>query len=46
MVTANAASSEQNIGKNLLGHRMHVEGPQIYQMNRKNNGFQNVCDRL
>ena len=27
--------------ENLTGHRMHVEGPQIYQMNR-----QNMCDML
>ena len=30
-----------NVTKNLTGHRMHVEGPQIYQMNRHINSFQN-----
>ena len=30
--------------KNLTGHRMHVEGPQIYQVN-KINSFQNETDR-
>ena len=25
---------------------MHVEGPQIYQMNRQTNSFQNMCDML
>ena len=32
---------DHNITKNLKGHRMHVEGPQIYQMNRHINSFQN-----
>ena len=25
---------------------MHVAGPQIYQINRQTNGFQNMCDML
>ena len=25
---------------------MHVEGPQIYQINRQTNSFQNMCDML
>ena len=29
-----------------MGHRMHLEGPQMYQMNRQINSFQNVCDML
>ena len=32
-----------NVTKNLTGHRMHVEGPQIYEMNRQTNNFQNMC---
>ena len=36
----------QNVTKNLTGHRMHVAGPQIYQINRQTNGFQNMCDVL
>ena len=32
----------QDVAKNLTGHRMHVAGPHIYQINRKNNSFQNV----
>ena len=44
MVSGNAASSEQNITKNLMGYWRH--GPQIYQMNRQINCFQNMCDML
>ena len=29
----------QNVTKNLTGHRMHVAGPQIYQMNHQINSF-------
>ena len=25
---------------------MHVAGPQIYQINRQTNSFQNMCDML
>ena len=25
---------------------MHIEGPQIYQINRQTNSFQNMCDML
>ena len=32
------------VGK--LGQRMHVEGRQIYQMNRHIYSFQNMCDML
>ena len=32
--------------KNLTGHRMHVEDPQIYHMNLQINSFLNVCDML
>ena len=32
----------QNVTKNLTGHRMHVAGPQIYQINRQTNSFQNI----
>ena len=32
-----------NVTKN---HRMHVEGPQIYEMNRQTNNFQNICTML
>ena len=32
----------QNVTKNLTGHRMHVAGPQIYQINRWNNSFQSM----
>ena len=35
-----------NVTKNLTDHRMHVECPQMYQMNRQINSFQNVCDML
>ena len=35
-----------NVTKDLMGNRMHVEGPQTYQMNRQINSFQNVCDML
>ena len=34
-----------NVTKNLTGQRMHVEGPQIYQMNMINSS-QNMCDVL
>ena len=34
-----------DVTKNLAGHRMHVEGPQICQMNRQINSFQNMCDK-
>ena len=32
----------QNVTQNRTGHRMHVEGPQICQINRWNNSFQNM----
>ena len=32
----------QNITKNRTDHRMHVEGPQICQINRWNNNYQNM----
>ena len=32
----------QNLTKNRRDHRMHVEGPQICQINRWNNSFQNM----
>ena len=35
-----------NVTKNLTGQRMHVEGPQIYQMNHQTNSFKNMCDML
>ena len=35
-----------NVTKNLTGHRMHVAGSQIYQMNCQINSFQNMCDML
>ena len=38
--------ANHNVTKNLTGHRMHVEGPQIYQMNRQTNSFLNMCDML
>ena len=38
--------ANHNVKKNLTGHRMHVEGPQIYQMNCQINSFQNMCDML
>ena len=46
MVSAKNASSEPQCYKNLMGHRMHEEGPQIYQINRHTNNFQNMCDML
>ena len=27
-------------------HRIYVAGPQIFQMNRRINSFQNICDML
>ena len=38
--------TSHNVTKNLTGHMMHVEGPQIYQINRQTNSFQNMCDML
>ena len=38
--------TNHNLTKNLTGHRMHVKGPQIYQMNRQINSLQNMCDML
>ena len=38
--------ANHNVTKNLTGHSMHVEGPQIYQMNRQINSFQKKCDML
>ena len=35
-----------NVTKNLTGLRTHIEGPQIYQMNRQIDSFQNMCDKL
>ena len=32
----------QNVTKNSTGHMMHIVGPQIYQINRQNNNFQNM----
>ena len=32
----------QNVTKNRTDHRMHVESPQICQIKRWNNSFQNV----
>ena len=32
----------QNVTKNRTDHRMHVKGPQICQINRWNNSFQNM----
>ena len=43
-VSANTAS--YNVTKNLTGHRLHVTCPQIYQMDRQINSFQNMCDLL
>ena len=34
------------VTKNLTDHRMHIEGPQLHQMNRQINSFQNMCDML
>ena len=31
-----------NVTKNLTGHKMHIAGPQICQINRCNNSFQNM----
>ena len=31
-----------DVTKNLTDHRMHVEGPQIFQINRQINSFQNM----
>ena len=33
---------DHDVTNNLTGHKMHVKGPQIYQMNRQTNSFQNV----
>ena len=30
----------------MTGHRMHIAGPQIYQIDRQNNSFQNMCGML
>ena len=38
--------ADHNVMKNLMGQRMHVEGPQIYQINRQTSSFQNMCDLL
>ena len=35
-----------NVSKNLTGHRINVEGPLIYQINRQTNSFQIMCDML
>ena len=35
-----------DVTKNLTGHRMNVEGTQIYYMNRQINSFQNMCEML
>ena len=35
-----------DVTKNLTGHRMNVEGTQIYHMNRQTNSFQNMYDML
>ena len=45
-VSANTASSESWYYENLTGLRIHVEGPQIYQMIRQTYSFQNMCDML
>ena len=37
---------KHKVTKNLAGHRIHLEGPQIYQMNCQINSFQNMCDML
>ena len=31
-----------NVTKNLTGHKMHIEGPQTYHINRQTNSFQNM----
>ena len=36
----------QNVAKSRTGHRMHVGGPQICQINRWNNSFQNMYGML
>ena len=36
----------QNVTKNLTAHRMHVAGPQIYQINHQTNSFQNMYGML
>ena len=38
--------ADHNVMKNLTGKKMHVEGPQIYQINRQTNSFQNISDML
>ena len=38
--------SNHDVRKTLTDHRMHVEVPQIYQMNCQTNSFQNICDML
>ena len=35
-----------NVTKNLTGHRMHIEGPEISLINRQINSFQNMYDML
>ena len=35
--------ADHNVMKNVTGKRMHVEGPQIYQINRQTNSFQIMC---
>ena len=35
-----------NVSKNMTGHRINVEGPLIYQINRQTNSFQIMCDML
>ena len=39
--TVYTVSQNHNVTKNVTGHRMHEEGPQIYQINRQTNSFQN-----
>ena len=46
IVSSNGASFEPRCYTNLTGQRMHVEGPQIYKINRQTNSFQNMCDTL
>ena len=38
--------SNHDVRKTLTDHRMHVEVPQIYQMNCQTNSFRNMCDTL
>ena len=45
-LSANDATSEPESNKNRMGHRMHVEGSQIFQINRHINSFQNFYDAL